>query len=36
MGGLEHRTTTHEKAVMEIIDGKILATALDEAVRKDE
>jgi ketosteroid isomerase-like protein len=36
MGGLEHRTTTHEKGVMEIIDGKILVTALDAVVRKDK
>lgn len=36
MGGLEHRTTTHEKAVIEIIDGRILVTSLDAVVRKKE
>jgi hypothetical protein len=36
MDGLEHRTTTHEKAVMEISDGKIAVTALDAVVREEE
>jgi hypothetical protein len=34
MDGLEHRTTTHERAVLEIIDGHIVVTALDAVVRR--
>ena len=36
MDGRETKTTTHEKTVMEIIDGKILVTQIDAMIVKME
>jgi hypothetical protein len=36
IGGKETRTTTHERAVLEIIDGKLLVTHLDAVIVKRE